>query len=141
MSDARSDYAGFSHSYAGKDLLPLRATPTVSRSQWTNVLLRKLGDGFALVQDPTGRRFAFYQPGHPTQACPLHAAKHLLASGMPVAARTSARGLHYALSDGSAVPALVPRHELDNDTSTDTDHALNAELVAMANDAGGKDLD
>ncbi|MEL7361166.1 MAG: hypothetical protein AAFN13_03775 [Bacteroidota bacterium] len=141
MSNARSDYAGFSNSFAGEDILPLRAAPTVSRSQWTNVALRKLGDGFALVQDPTCKRFTFYQPGYPTQTCPLHAAKHLLGSGMLVAVRMSARGLHYVLADGSAVPALGSRHDLDDDTSIDPDHVLDNEIEAMATVVGGKDLD
>ncbi|MEL6770039.1 MAG: hypothetical protein AAFP18_03155 [Bacteroidota bacterium] len=141
MSNARSDYAGFSNSFAGEDILPLRAAPTVSRSQWTNVALRKLGDGFALVQDPTGKRFTFYQPGYPTQTCPLHAANHLLGSGMLVAVRTSARGLHYVLADGSAIPTFGSRHDLDDENTADPDHALDAEIEAMEDDAVHEELD
>ncbi|MEM8556373.1 MAG: hypothetical protein AAGG50_00880 [Bacteroidota bacterium] len=94
----RSDTSAFSNSYAGEDVLPLRAAPTVSRTQWVAFALRKLGEGFALVQDPSGTRFTFYQPGLPTQTCPPHAAKKLLRMGLLTVARTNARGTHYVVT-------------------------------------------
>lgn len=76
---------------------PSHASPTVSKSQWANFALRKLHDGYVLLQAPNGKVHQFYKPGEPLQPCPAHAAKKLIAMGMLGVRKTDIRGTHYAL--------------------------------------------
>lgn len=71
--------------------------PSVSKEQWYTFSMRKLHDGFALVQGPNGKSFGFYKAGEPTQPCASHAARRLLTMGGLVPAKTDHRGTHYVL--------------------------------------------
>lgn len=84
-----------------------QANPSVSKAQWASYALRKLRDGYDLIQAPNGRTFHFYKAGEPMQPCATHAAKKLVAMGLLVPMKTDARGTRYVvreafLSDGPA---------------------------------------
>lgn len=76
---------------------PAHANPTVSKSQWASFALRKLHDGYILVQAPNGKVHQFYKRGEPLQPCPAHAAKKLIGMGMLGVQKTDIRGTHYVL--------------------------------------------
>ncbi len=76
---------------------PAHASPTVSKSQWANFALRKLREGYVLLQAPNGKVHQFYKAGEPLQPCPAHAAKKLIALGMLGVQKTDIRGTHYVL--------------------------------------------
>ena len=72
-------------------------SPSVSKSQWASFALRKLREGYVLLQLPNGTVFQFYKPGEPLQPCAVHAAKKLIAMGMLSVSKSDVRGTHYAL--------------------------------------------
>jgi hypothetical protein len=76
-----------------------QANPSVSKAQWANYALRKLRDGYTLLQAPNGRVFHFYRAGEPMQPCAVHAAKKLVAMGLLTVARSDVRGTHYGLRE------------------------------------------
>jgi len=75
------------------------ANPSVSKAQWASYALRKLRDGYTLLQAANGRTFHFCKAGEPLQPCATHAAKRLLAMGLLLPQRSDARGTAYALRD------------------------------------------
>lgn len=78
---------------------PSHANPTVSKSQWANFALRKLQEGYVLLQFPNGKVYQFYKAGEPLQPCAAHAAKKLLEMGLLGVAKTDIRGTHFGLRD------------------------------------------
>lgn len=78
---------------------PASANPTVSKAQWANFALRKLRDGYVLLQAPNGKVYQFYKAGEPLQPCPAHAAKKLLATGLLGIAKSDIRGTHYTVRE------------------------------------------
>lgn len=72
-------------------------SPSISRARWASFALGKLRDGYALVQSPSGVTYQFHRPGEPTQPCPAHAAKKLVAMGLLTVEKTDARGTRYIL--------------------------------------------
>ena len=78
---------------------PSHANPTVSKSQWANFALRKLQEGYVLLQFPNGKVYQFYKPGEPLQPCAAHAAKKLLEMGLLGVAKTDIRGTHFGLRE------------------------------------------
>lgn len=82
---------------SGASEAPLSVNPSVTKEQWYTFSMRKLHDGYALVQGPNGKSFGFYKAGEPSQPCASHAARRLLAMGGLVPARTDHRGTHYVL--------------------------------------------
>ena len=78
---------------------PSHASPTVSKSQWASFALRKLREGYVLLQSPNGKVHQFYRQGEPLQPCPSHAAKKLIGMGMLGVQKADIRGTHYVLRD------------------------------------------
>jgi hypothetical protein len=78
---------------------PSHANPTVSKSQWANFALRKMQEGYVLLQSPNGKVHQFYKSGEPLQPCAAHAAKKLLEMGLLGVAKTDIRGTHFGLRD------------------------------------------
>jgi hypothetical protein len=74
-----------------------QANPSVSKAQWANYALRKLREGYMLIQTANGRVFHFYRAGEPLQPCATHAAKKLIEVGMLTVMKTDIRGTHYGL--------------------------------------------
>lgn len=73
--------------------------PSVSKSQWSNYALRKLREGYGLLESPNGRVFHFYRPGEPMQPCATHAARRLVEMGLLTVQKTDIRGTHYVLRE------------------------------------------
>lgn len=76
-----------------------QANPSVSKSQWVNYALRKLREGYVVLETASGRAFHFYRVGEPMQPCAPHAAKKLIAMGMLVPQKSDVRGTTYALRE------------------------------------------
>jgi predicted component of type VI protein secretion system len=76
-----------------------QANPSVSKTQWANYALRKLREGYVLLQMPSGRAYNFYRAGEPMQPCAPHAAKKLIAMGLVTVLRSDIRGTQYALRE------------------------------------------
>lgn len=76
-----------------------QSNPSVSKAQWLNYALRKLREGYTLVEAQNGRVFHFYLPGEPMQPCATHAARKLLEAGMLTVLRTDIRGTRYGLRE------------------------------------------
>jgi hypothetical protein len=76
-----------------------QANPSVSKSQWTNYALRKMHEGYVLLQAPNGRVFHFCRPGEPMQPCATHAARKLVEMGLLTVTKSDIRGTHYALRE------------------------------------------
>lgn len=85
---------------SGSDFEPSPSvSPTVSKGQWANHALRKLHEGYVLLQHPSGKVFHFYRAGEPMTPCAPHAAKRLLAVGMLTVTKSDVRGTHYTLRE------------------------------------------
>lgn len=78
---------------------PSHANPTVSKSQWANFALRKLREGYVLLQSPSGKVYQFYKPGDPLQPCAAHAAKKLLEMGLLDITKADIRGTQFGLRE------------------------------------------
>lgn len=89
-----SDFSSASPESSGTSTAP---SPSVSRAQWASFALRKLREGYVLLQAPNGKVYQFYRAGEPLQPCPAHAARKLLAAGLLGVARSDIRGTHYTL--------------------------------------------
>lgn len=76
-----------------------QANPSVSKAQWANYALRKLREGYVLLQASNGKVYHFYKGGEPMQPCATHAAKKLVAMGLLVPAKSDVRGTHYVLRE------------------------------------------
>lgn len=61
--------------------------------------MRKLREGYVLLQSPNGRAFHFYRAGEPMQPCAGHAARRLIGLGLLTVVRTDVRGTQYAAPD------------------------------------------
>jgi len=76
-----------------------QANPSVSKAQWANYALRKLREGYVLLDAGNGKVYHFYRAGEPMQPCAAHAAKRLIAMGMLTLTRSDVRGTHYGLRE------------------------------------------
>lgn len=76
-----------------------QANPSVSKAQWANYAMRKLREGYVLIQAPSGKVFHFYLAGEPLQPCASHAAKKLLAMSLLTVIKSDVRGTHYGLPE------------------------------------------
>jgi hypothetical protein len=78
---------------------PAQANPSVSKAQWANYALRKLREGYVLLDAGNGKVYHFYLAGEPLQPCAAHAAKKLITMGLLTVVKSDVRGTHYGLRE------------------------------------------
>ncbi len=76
-----------------------QANPSVSKAQWTNYAMRKLREGYVLIQSRNGRVFHFHRAGEPQQPCATHAGRKLLEMGLLTVIKSDVRGTHFGLRE------------------------------------------
>jgi len=76
-----------------------RVNASVTKTQWANYALRKLREGYLLLEARNGRVYHFLRTGEPMQPCATHAAKKLIEMGLLTVLKSDIRGTHYGLRE------------------------------------------